>query len=382
MYELQNIELLAAEILKTPANRSPRDYETIATHIYEERDRIILGFKQQLLSQENETLLRRFFRIHQQGIVDLIGRIFAFNRTLKNKSTGNGLTEAFQNTLNQLLDVLQIEYAQYFDFHGKAPEPYLRNAIKRIEKNADDLFHRLHQDRRLEQSLRDSIHVLFDRNTIRQTTFSFHRVNYYERILPTLQMIVDATDDQELIQGICTVLIRNNFNTAAFLRYYTAYLTQSMEECETVTDKIDLASWQSKKINQMDVTRNVAYDNSVGHIKDQLLEWLTHELEYLRQKQGTVGPMKDELIRKDFKLQFDMSVAQLSFLFRAFVDTGVLQNKNTSELIRFVTKFITTKKSETVSYDSFRLKFYNTETGTKDAVTNMLQKLQSYITRN
>jgi hypothetical protein len=89
-----------------------------------------------------------------------------------------------------------------------------------------------------------------------------------------------------------------------------------------------------------------------------------------------------DLISKDFKLNFNLSVSHLAFLFKAFIETGVIQNKNTSELIRFLTKFVKTKKSEAVSYESFRIKFYNAETGTKDAVKKTLQLLLNYMNKN
>lgn len=85
---------------------------------------------------------------------------------------------------------------------------------------------------------------------------------------------------------------------------------------------------------------------------------------------------------KDFKVNFDLSVSQLAYLFKALIETGVIRNKNTSQLIRFLVKFVKTKKSESVSYDSFRMKFYNPESGTKDAVKKVLGSLLQYMSKN
>ncbi|MBA4056153.1 MAG: hypothetical protein C0490_15670, partial [Marivirga sp.] len=108
------------------------------------------------------------------------------------------------------------------------------------------------------------------------------------------------------------------------------------------------------------------------------------ELDYLKQKQllQIASPLKGEGVINDFKLNFDLSVSHLAYLFKSFTETGVIQNKNTSELIRFLTKFVKTKKSEAVSYESFRIKYYNAESGTKDAVKKTLQLLINYMNKN
>jgi hypothetical protein len=75
-------------------------------------------------------------------------------------------------------------------------------------------------------------------------------------------------------------------------------------------------------------------------------------------------------------------VPHLAYLFRAFIETGVIQNKNTSELIRFLTKYVKTKRSESISQESFRIKYYSVESGTKDAVKKMLQTVLNFINKN
>lgn len=84
----------------------------------------------------------------------------------------------------------------------------------------------------------------------------------------------------------------------------------------------------------------------------------------------------------DFKLTLDLSVAQLALLIKSFVETGVIQNKNISELIRFLSRFAVTKKSGSVSQESLRIKYYNVETGTKDSIRNMLHTAIGYINNN
>ena len=127
------------------------------------------------------------------------------------------------------------------------------------------------------------------------------------------------------------------------------------------------------------------YDLQSKPLKDQLSDWLLEEIQYLERKRELVSKSasnEDVFVRKEFKLEFDMSVAQFAYFIKAFVETGVIQNKNISELIRFLAKFVKTKRSESISYDSFRMKYYNVESNTKSSVRNLLHTAIGYINSN
>jgi hypothetical protein len=127
----------------------------------------------------------------------------------------------------------------------------------------------------------------------------------------------------------------------------------------------------------------IAYHNQQTPISIQVSEWLSQEVMYLKAKQQLLPTVSaEEITPSDFKLNFDLSVTHLAFLFRAFIESGVIQNKNTSELIRFLSKYVKTKKSESISSESFRIKYYSVESGTKDAVKKTLQSVLNYISRS
>ena len=77
-----------------------------------------------------------------------------------------------------------------------------------------------------------------------------------------------------------------------------------------------------------------------------------------------------------------MSVSQFALLTRSFVESGVIQNKNIAELIRFLARFVKTKRSGTISPESLRIKYYDVETSTRDAVKNLLHTAIGYINSN
>ena len=78
-----------------------------------------------------------------------------------------------------------------------------------------------------------------------------------------------------------------------------------------------------------------------------------------------------------------LSVAQLAFLIKLLVDTGIINNKNQTELLKTISKTICTHRNEAISADSLRNKYYNVDKNTTDAVKNMLidmvNKSKNYV---
>ena len=105
-------------------------------------------------------------------------------------------------------------------------------------------------------------------------------------------------------------------------------------------------------------------------------------LERKRDLTTTSRITENDFAKKDFKLEFDMSVSQFAYFIKTLTETGVIQNKNISELIRFLSKFVKTKRSESISHESFRIKYYNPEENTKGAIRNLLHTAIGYINSN
>jgi hypothetical protein len=129
-----------------------------------------------------------------------------------------------------------------------------------------------------------------------------------------------------------------------------------------------------KDVNQLHSNGELMLNPNSTNARDWIVNWLLEEMQYLETTRALngKGSTTDELsVRKEFKMELDMSVAQFACFIKSFVETGVIQNKNVSELIRFLAKYVKTKRSENISYEGFRMRYYNIESNTKDAVRNL-----------
>jgi hypothetical protein len=82
------------------------------------------------------------------------------------------------------------------------------------------------------------------------------------------------------------------------------------------------------------------------------------------------------------KVHTSLSVAHLSMAVKLLVDSKVITNKNTSELLRMVAKNFKTDKQEQISEDSLRNKMYNVEKFNVDkmkgVIIGMLNQVRKY----
>lgn len=110
------------------------------------------------------------------------------------------------------------------------------------------------------------------------------------------------------------------------------------------------------------------------------------EIYFLEKKQlldvPIVASSKTDGLPNSNKVEMNLSVGQISLGLKLLLDTGIIQNKNASEILRMVSRNFKTKKSEQISEDSLRNKSYNIETaavqGVKEVIVGLLNEVRKY----
>jgi hypothetical protein len=395
-YELARLEGIISDDISAFIKQNCRLdqilYREFKIAIKQETERVKTSLSNAAFDFKKRSGLKRYVRFHQQEIIRLSGdlikyvppkRLHAISESLDNAL----LCQQLYWSLEDLLSFVAKHFTEYFDLDAWVPESYRLIAVHQLQRSLRQLHlglvHR-EMDKKLIGLLLCPFKEFVD-TSLNEVTY--RRVIYLKELERELFRVIEIannpTSSDMHRQILCSSLIKINYNSPSFFKYYTEHINETVATCETLSDRIDKVAYFYKVVNQINVVQKITFNPSLPGIREQLLEWISCELDYLHQKQQlhlSIG--EDDLVSKDFKINFSLSVAHLAFLFKAFVETGVIQNKNTSELIRFLAKFVKTKKSEAVSYESFRIKFYNAEIGTKDAVKKTLQLLLNYMNKN
>lgn len=376
--EFNKIELLIRNAIDSIIKSPGTAQEQIAKDksvISEEVIRAMKSFVLKALMAVDSVSLRRMIQFHQYSIMQLTDELSAIEQYDREAIYG-GKTEI-------LLHFLRSRFSEYFDLDAILPEIHRKKTVAITKRLYGEIIPRLLVNQ-TDKPLMEIFNQPIER-FLTQTYASFRQAEYAKELVAGLNQAILAEPEGLESEKIRSLLIQFNFNSEACFDHYIGYFTAQITEADSVSDRLEKLAFSYKTINQIQVKPHLIYDSKARPLTVQLSDWLLQEINYLERKVelASNGSLTEEpTVRKDFKLEFDMSVAQFAYFVKTFIETGVIQNKNISELIRFLARFVKTKRSENISYESFRMKYYNVESSTKDSVKNLLHTAIGNINSN
>lgn len=391
-YELEKLEgIITAELLKVHGESiAAHQTDVVKKALREEAERIKKKFVHEIFGFEDERHLERYIQLHQQELIRLTDLLAGRSKKLNAEHQADSdFTELYQfacNVLEGLLEFIERHFTKYFDQDTKAPESYIILAGSDVLKGFGDLQDQLKQLEADPYLIELALHPLkkFIEN-IPSGQISYRKIIYVKEVHKELSRVIHSGKrNDEVNEDVRLILLYLNFNTIKYFRYYTNYVNALLREIDSASGRIEKLSYLLKTINQTQIKPEVGYNRAIRTLKDQLVDWISEEIFYLEkmyqinEKNLSVGGA----LTDDFKLRTEMSVSQLAYLLKVFIETKIIHNKNVSELIRFFSRFFQTKRLENISYESFRVRYYNTEDSTKRSVRNILLLMVDHINKN
>jgi len=393
-YEFRDIEFLIRDAIDSVrwSKLSLQElFVQTRKQINEEKQRIEKHFAPRVISFANPALKTPYVQFHQRSLISFIDELFYLYHLSINKKSRRENQLAmevffFYDQLEGILNYIQDQLPEYFDMDAKVPESKKSKLCCSI-KCKYSAIHGLLVDELSDQSLLSICLNPIDKMLSGlDHRITYRQVFYVESLMQDLQRIVENRTDVRVWEDkIRAILIYLNYNSKDFFDYYTNLIKKDLPETESGTDELKKLAFYYKTINQSPQKPESIYDPKLRSIIDQLTDWILQEMHYMEKKKelhSNQQTRRETLMQIDFKLEFDMSVSQFAYFIKAFIETGVIQNKNTSEMIRFLSKSVKTKRSENISDESFRNKYYNVENTTKASVRNFLLSAIKYINRN
>lgn len=370
-YELEQIESkISDNIISATSENIEFDVPAFLRELDCECLKVKRAFRHQVVSFENERLIKRYFHFHQESLIDLINTVHS------EQQLNNGFMQSILDRLGGLLQYLQEHFPDYFNLDMRMPVVHnasIKCELKQFSESLERKFYNTKVDPQLTTLMIDCL-----RSHGSSLQLTFRQFYYFKLLRMNMESLTYDLSTETL--DVIRILMHCNFNTDHFYSYIIKFITASVSGLQTVSEQLDRLMFFMKFSCQELSNHSISYQHQHPPISTKISDWLSQELIYLKNKQQLLPTISsEEIIPSDFKLNFDLSVTHLAFLFRAFIESGVIRNKNTSELIRFLTKYVKTKKSESISSESFRIKYYSVESGTKDAVKKTLQSVLSFI---
>ena len=328
---------------------------------------------------EDERHLERYIQYHQQAIIQLLDK---FNTMLQQSNDSFHL--ALDNALNDLLNFIERHFTKYFDQDAKAPQGYISLARKDFRQNLKKLQKLLaakNADTRLTELYFRILRKIIDSTS--DISITYRKVMYAKEVQKELFRV--ANSEVQINEELRQIMYYLNYNSIKVITYHAHHISELLNDAQTRTEKIERLSLVLKTVNQAQVKPGIGYNMHSASLKNQLCDYLSVELDYQERLQmlntRSSDPPSDNFL-SGFKLKFEASVAQLAYLLKILTEKKIIVNDNLTQVITFLVRFVVTKRSETVSFGSFRAKFYNVESGTKESVRSMLVSLVNYIDKS
>jgi len=380
-YELGEIERIInegehkADFKKTTIN-------SLDEQLRIEVERIKKTLVHEVFTFEDERHLERYIQFHQSVLIGLLDKL---DRSSQVKSPRQEFFRLIHAHLDQVLRFIERHFAKYFDQDAKAPDGYLSLARKDAQESID-LLTKSFADRNADEKLVFLLlHVL--QNIVDSTPdkgITFRQVMYAKEMRKELVRLLERKPGGELNEELRQIMYYLNYNSVKVITYHAHYISTLMDSAETRTEKIEKLSLVLKNISQAQVKPEIRYNQQAPSLKDQLMEFITVEMEYQERLQRLNAPagQRPDSPLSGFKLKFEASLAQLAYLIKIFLETKLISNNNLTHILQFLAAFAITKRSETISFTSFRTKYYNVEIGTKQSVRGMLTSMIHYIDKS
>lgn len=358
MYRTVTYELLSLEAWLTTGKRLDR---VLAGKIKTEVGRIRESLLKGALTLTDEAHVQRYVRTHHFGIIQLLNRV-----------SGNAKAFAEATTsLLELLTVIESTFASHLDpeaelclLHAQQFAQQCKGTVSQLSKN----FAKTTVSEKLQ-----AVFVNIFRKLATTRVVTYHQQKFAHELIDDLIWQFANTEPDALEKELTKLTLNRNLNSTRAFYYWKDLIKARMNAAELSSDKREQLLEVQMEIQHTFVKQKGFHFNNTS-LRDQLLDYVAGELNYLEQLETSVKKSTEQPA-EHFRVRTELSVSQLACLLKMLVDTRIIVNPNVSELLRFFAQTIVSKRAETISFDSLRAKYYNIESGTKEAIRQTLQSL-------
>lgn len=283
--------------------------------------------------------------------------------------------------LNGLLFHLIESYPAYFNRHATAPEAFRDLYRDRLAESTGSFISGLKRkgrDAELFQLLEAYLGSL-----ISNTQFSvetFYQLEYFSELTVSLHQLLKE-EPAVLDSRIYKRLLLSNFNHPDFVYLYISMLRKTYKEAESYRQELLEVANQLRILQQYPAVSR-ALDPQTEPLKEILIKSLSEEIKYTQQLHDLdINEQSGNAPGLVPKLFFTVSITleELLFVFRLFIETGIFIIKSKSDLYDFVHLHIGTRERKAFSRGSLRNAFSSRRQATAKKVKDILMEMVRLI---
>jgi hypothetical protein len=233
----------------------------------------------------------------------------------------------------------------------------------------------------------DPEYVLFEkvkasvccRLTENHHNITYRLVNYLRSFIENVGLIWTGKQEHPLLTTLTDILIAANFNAISVMEDLTARIREEAEKIGSAKEQIEYLNGWLRKIDQVPVSPVCTFDEQTESLNLFLWKWIEAEILFheksLQLFSDPFYPSGFPGIPGGFKLDVDLSVAQMSCLLRLLKECAIIKSGKIIELFGFMAMHFRSKKQENISAESVRQQFYHVSESTREEVCKVILRL-------
>ncbi len=364
MYRTVKYELLSLEAWLATRKRPNH---ALLSKIIAETARIRAALLLGAITLTDELHVQRYIRTHHYGIIQLLNA--GWNKSQTQKEVTNALVQLQTN--------IEEEFHCLLDPQSDLSYLHRQQVINQCNKTIEQL-HKAFAMATITEALQAAVTCCLREVQLGQG-ITYHQQKFIQTYISEIHQQL-TSPDQLNEDGWSKFLITAECNTDTIFDYWRNRITKQLNKVELPTEKRKYLTDLHREIQFLQAKHSLRFHPHAMSLRNQLLIFIEGELAYIEkslQHRGTA--IVNDAPEENFRLRTEFSVSQLACFVKALVDTRIIVNPNVSELLRFLAHTTVTKRAEVISFDSLRAKYYNIESGTREAIRQTLQNLTKNI---
>lgn len=362
----------------------------------------ILISEAKIQTEKIQYLLKgHFLAVHSQAKSKRIVRRYylALSRLLNTaQQYAPFLTDAPENVHTAYLSVIEcvcelltfIEdcFGAFITGDDPVPEMYLARMQREIESRVypcKESISACLQDKLLSEIVFHALDSFVNGNYGRVITFK--EADYKKELINALEKTAFLKDKVKMKDELIKQLVYLNFNSRAFINYFTDHILAQVNGFEQLTDQISELLNCSKQFNLLHSKTGVCLNPNYPPLKQIIVSWFKNEMAYLEKKQqlALARPASiqthcvDEVKSEPFKLICFLSADQIAIILRALDSLRIIKARSMSLVFKSIAPFLSTPRVQDISWESMRSKAYNVEESDKEAVIKTLESVIEWV---
>lgn len=350
------LQLLSDSEIQDLIQESEAERENIRAQLIEaivEKSKV--SDKQQYVQLIQSMLIRLLDKLHRyrqiENLTESVSRLYCF------------ISKDMENTL----EFIEQFFGNYIDRNEKVPLEYLSVAVEDLARQLDKLRSVFRSNGSIDLRLSEIVANNFGKFCARKATGITYNELMYEKELMN-ELLSNDSLSSELIRD---VLFFFNFNDDDYIAYLYENLSALTDSLPTKSEKVAALRLEQKNINQSRSKLNYHLSVNMTPLKEQINHWIEEEIKFLEREltPGKTGNVGTEIVGK---IHTTLSVAKLALLIRLMVIDKIIMNRTVAEVLRLLTKTVTTVQKSTLSFGSLETKYHNPDRATISSVREML----------